>query len=531
MTQSLLDDILGRIQGMTPEEKAATAAQIDAAMPEQRWYPNPGPQTMAYFSEADELFYGGQAGGGKTDLLMGLSLTAHRRSLVLRRTNKEASKLVDRYEEALGSRDGFNGQDNVWKLDGKIIDISGCQYEDDKQKFKGIPHSLKAFDEISDFTESQYLFITIWNRDADPNERCRVVCAGNPPTRPEGLWVIKRWAPWLDPKYPRPAKPGELRWFLTIEGKDTEVDGPGPHFVNGEYRKARSRTFIPAKLSDNPDLASTNYGSILDSLPDELRAAYRDGCFDASIKDDPWQVIPTEWVREAQKRWRSVAPTGVPMCAIGVDVAQGGDDKTVLAIRHDGWYDKLIEVPGKLTPHGTDVAGLVIAHRRDSAHVVLDVGGGWGGDAYGHLRENIAVEQCTAYMGVKTTEARSMDRQFTFFNKRAEVYWRFREALDPNQPGGSPIMLPDDNELVADLCAPTYEVGNGGKIKVTPKEDLVVTIGRSPDKGDAVVMAWTAGPRLAEMPDGRWHRRPSTARVHSGSVKVVMGHTATRRVR
>jgi hypothetical protein len=39
--------------------------------------PNVGPQTEAYFCEADELFYGGQAGGGKTDLLIGLALTAH----------------------------------------------------------------------------------------------------------------------------------------------------------------------------------------------------------------------------------------------------------------------------------------------------------------------------------------------------------------------------------------------------------------------------------------------------------------------
>jgi len=526
---TLLDELLERIQPLPAEDKAKLAQDIDKALPKQRWYPNPGPQMDAYLCEADELFYGGQAGGGKSDLILGLSITSHSRSLVLRRTNKEASKFVERYEEILGSRDGFNGQENVWRLDGKIIDISGCQYEDDKQRYKGIPHDLKAFDEISDFTESQYLFITIWNRSANPDQRCRIVCTGNPPTRPEGLWVIKRWAAWLDPKYPNPAKPGELRWFLTIDGRDTEVDGPGPHFIDGEYRRARSRTFIPAKLSDNPDLSSTNYASILDSLPDELRAAYRDGRFDANIKDDPWQVIPTEWVRLAQARWRSVPPAGVPMCAIGVDVAQGGDDKTVLAPRHDGWFATLIEKPGKLTPGGADVAGLVIANRRDEAHIVIDVGGGWGGEAYGHLRANIKPELCTAYMGVKQSMARSSDNQFKFLNVRSAVYWRFREALDPTQPGGSPIMLPDDNELVADLCAPTYEVKPGGVLAITPKEKLVELIGRSPDKGDAVVMSWSAGPRLAEMPDGKWHRAPSTSRNHSGSVKVVMGHAAQRR--
>jgi hypothetical protein len=44
----------------------------------------------------------------------------------------------------------------------------------------------------------------------------------------EGLWVIKHWAPWLDPLHPRPARPGELRWFTTgPDGEDIEVDGRG----------------------------------------------------------------------------------------------------------------------------------------------------------------------------------------------------------------------------------------------------------------------------------------------------------------
>ena len=49
------------------------------------WTPLPGPQTLAYHTPADELFYGGAAGGGKTDLLLGLAATAHHNSLILRR--------------------------------------------------------------------------------------------------------------------------------------------------------------------------------------------------------------------------------------------------------------------------------------------------------------------------------------------------------------------------------------------------------------------------------------------------------------
>jgi hypothetical protein len=50
-----------------------------------KWIPNPGPQTDAYFCPADVLLYGGQGGGGKSDLGLGLAFTAHKRSLIMRR--------------------------------------------------------------------------------------------------------------------------------------------------------------------------------------------------------------------------------------------------------------------------------------------------------------------------------------------------------------------------------------------------------------------------------------------------------------
>lgn len=455
-----------------------------------------------------------------SDLIVGLSLTEHQRSLVLRRTNKEASKLFDRYRDILGHRNGWNGQDNVWRLpDGKVVDIGGCQLEDDKQKYKGTPHDLIGFDEVSDFTETQYTFITIWNRSADPEQRCRVVAAGNPPTRPEGYWVLRYWGPWLDPTHPNPAKPGEIRWFLGGE----EVDGPGPHNVDGTWVKARSRTFIPARLEDNPDLAATNYDSVLAGLPEALRLAYREGRFDIEAADDHWQAIPTQWVRDAQTRWTERPPVGIPMCAIGVDVAQGGTDNTVLAIRHDGWFAPLLSVPGSQTPGGTDVAGLVVAKRRDDARVIVDIGGGWGGDAYAHLKANGV--DVVSYMGVKPSVRRTKDNQLKFANIRTQAYWQFREALNPDQPGGSPIMLPDDRELLADLTAPTYQPVPGG-IALEAKDKLVKRLGRSPDKGDAVVMAWFSGAKaLTDAQNWKEQARRPLGRVP----QVIFGHQAKRR--
>lgn len=461
------------------------------------WVPNPGPQAAAYYSEADELFFGGSAGSGKSDLEIGLALSGHRRSLILRRTNKEVQGLADRLAEILGTRNGYNGQTGVWRLpDGRVIELGGCQLEEDKQKFKGVGRDYYAFDEVSDFSYTQYRFITTWNRSAKPGQRCRIVCAGNPPTRPEGLWVVQHWAAWLDPQHPQPAQPGELRWYTTdANGDDIEVEGPGPHLLPGMGTPvlARSRTFIPAKLSDNPDLANTSYKASLDSLPAELRAAYRDGDFGTVLRDDPYQVIPTEWVTAAQRRWTPRPPTGAPMTGIGVDVAIA-KDKFVMMYRHDGWYDKPIVIPGNEAKDPKKMAGLVLANRLDNAMVVVDVGGGWGADVYAQLAVN-GIESF-GYMGVKTTKRKSSDNKFSFFNVRTEALWAFREALDPTQPGGSHIMLPPDAELKADLCAPGYKVKGqmGGQILTAEsKEEVCKRLGRSTDRGDACIMAYYKG--------------------------------------
>ena len=115
-----------------------------------------------------------------------------------------------------------------------------------------------------------------------------------------------------------------------------------------------------------------------------------------------------------------------------------------------------------------------------------------------YLRENLPNEgaepQVKGYRGAEGTARRSRDGNIRFRNKRSAALWLFREALDPGQPGGSPIALPPDPKLVADLTAPTFKPTPNG-IEVESKEDVCKRLGRSTDKGDAVMMAWFEGPR------------------------------------
>lgn len=493
-------DVLKSLSGLDQKSLEKVVKDAEAATSHMPWVPNPGSQTEAFYSEADEVGFGGEAGPGKTDLGIGLSLTVHRRCLVLRRENKQAKKLLERYIEILGHNRGLNRSEGYWQMPGsRLIEVGGCEHEDDKQKYKGVPRDLMFFDEVVDFTRSQYEFIIQWNRSVTPGQRCRVVAAFNPPTKPVGLWVIERWGPWLDPKHPRPAKSGEIRWFTMIDGKDTEVDGPGPHIIPGEKDPvmAKSRTFIRGRLDENPDLSATNYDATRAAAPKAMRDAYRHGDFEASLADVPNQVIPTVWVREAQARWTKKHPLGIPMCSVAADCTGGGDDPLIVGWRHDGWFSEFVEVPGKEIPMGrigAYTAGVIISHRRDDAQIILDMGGGYGGPGYEWLYANgIKAE---GYKGAVKTTRRTVDKKLGFVNVRSASLWRMREALDPGQPGGSPISLPPDSMLTADLTSPTFEVTPHG-IAVESKVDVCARLGRSTDRGDTACMLWWSGPKMA----------------------------------
>lgn len=533
-----LDEVLARLGAMPEDEKAKLAKLAQASVGARRFIPSPGPQTDAYFCKADLLLYGGAGGGGKSSLIAGLALEEHRRTLIVRKHYSDLEKgggLIDEVLKFYGSRDGFRGGTQAMLRfgDGKVITFGGVNNPGDEEKFQGQARDLLAIDEATQMRESQVRFLMGWVRSEVEGQRRRTILATNPPLSSQGDWIIGMFRPWLDLTHPRPAKAGELRWFVTDpDGKDFEVDGPEPYYFPGDPKPVlpRSRTFIPAKLEDNPFLShDTDYRSTQDSLPEPYRSAIRDGNFMAARQDDDFQVIPTDWIRQAQARWTPEPPQHAPMTCLAVDIAQGGQDTTTFAARYDSWFAPLEQVPGVETPTGNEVAGLVIAKRRNACTLALDMGGGYGGATKMRL-EDSNVEGIFAYKGSEKSTRRTIDQQFGFFNKRSEAYWRLREALDPSQDGGSPIALPDDPELVSDLTAVKFEITATG-IKITPKEKVVDALGRSPDKGDAVVMCNFAGPKLAT--HGNQWRKFSREQGggRSGGPTVKMSRPAARRKR
>jgi hypothetical protein len=449
----------------------------------------PTPQRMAYESSADVTGYGGAAGGGKTDLALGLAVTSHLRSALFRREATQLRAMIDRARELLVGHGRLNEDSGVWRdlPGGRQIEFCGVKDRGHENKYRGRPKDLLVLDEADQFLEAQFRFLAGWVRTTIPGQRCRILLTFNPPSTPEGQWITQYFGAWLDPCHPRPAKPGELRWFTTVEGKEVECKNGEPFEHNGQLIKPQSRTFIPAKLSDNPYLMTTSYGATLQAMPEPLRSQLLYGDFTAGMKDDDWQVIPTEWIRNAQARWTPEKPARTYMTCLGVDVARGGSDKTVLARRYGNWFAPLEKHPGQSTPDGASVVGHIakaLAERADRvADVNIDVIG-IGASVYDGCSA-IHVSPNAINFG-EGTERTDRTGQLHFRNVRAWAYWNLRESLDPDK--GDKLALPPDSELLADLTAARWKMTAQG-IQLESKEDIKKRIGRSPDCGDAVVMA------------------------------------------
>jgi len=504
---------------VTPTEREELNALITADLALHRWRPLPGPQTMAYQSEADVIGFGGAAGGGKTDLAIGMATTQHHRAQVFRREGPQLKGIIDRLAEILGSRAQINGNPPVYRdeTEDRQIEFNSMPNLGDETKYQGRPKDLLVIDEAANFLEQQVRFVKGWVRTTRPGQRTRTLLTFNPPTTAEGRWVIDFFAPWLDKKHALyPSLPGQLRYVYVdpATGKDVWIpdDDGRPFVLEHEHRvydfnplayrpeaiiRPESRTFIPSRITDNPFLVSTGYMAQLQALPEPLRSQMLLGDFQAGIEDDPWQVIPTHWVEIAQERWKVRARKGELM-SLGVDVARGGKDNTVIAPRYknpdtDLWFDELQLHPGKETPSGRTVAGLVIAAHRDHAPIHLDVIG-VGASPY-----DVLADAGQPVYGVNVSEKateRDKSGRLSFFNLRSQLWWQMREALDPEADNG--IALPPDPDLLKELCAPRWEL-SGMTIKVESRDDIVARVGRSPDRASALVLALMTTPKVPQL--------------------------------
>lgn len=183
-------------------------------------------------------------------------------------------------------------------------------------------------------------------------------------------------------------------------------------------------------------------------------------------------LIPASWVKAAQLR--EMEP-GDPV-ELGVDVGAGGD-KSVICLRR-GSVARIVSADQD--PDTMRTCGRVVAARRDHGATLVKVdpiGVGKGLlDRAKELRE-------PAY-GVNVG-APARDREH-FANLRAELYWGLRERFQD----GDIDIDPDDDDLAAELVGLRFERTSRGQIKIESKDEMLRRGRHSPDRADALMLAF-----------------------------------------
>ena len=238
---------------------------------EKVWKPNPGKQSL-YLSLPDtifEQFYGGAAGGGKSEVLLMKPLVrqwtdnSKFQGIILRRTYKELEEsLIERSKRGGISKDGveipsfydfsaeFNEQKKKWRFpSGATITFGHAEQEEDVRKYDTSEYQYAAFDELTSFTEFQYKFIAFSRvRSSIPGVPA-IVCSASNPGNIGHRWVRERFV--------EPCPQGSK---IIAER------------INDQLVK---RIFIPAFLRDNPKLMENDplYITRLEMLPEADKRA------------------------------------------------------------------------------------------------------------------------------------------------------------------------------------------------------------------------------------------------------------------
>lgn len=225
-------------------------------------------------AKADEVLFGGAAGGGKSygqlaDALVYALKYPKSRQLILRRTFPELEHSIIFTSLQFYPKDvaKYSGTKHLWEfMNGSVIEFGYCAAEKDVLRYQGAEYDVVRFDELTHFTEEQYTYLLSRIRGVNAYPK-QMKSSTNPGGVGHG-WVKRRF----------------------IDGQK-----PGEEFADGAT--GATRIFIPSFVQDNVFLmqADKGYQKRLEQLPEAERKALLYGQWD--IFDG--QVF-TEWQNNPQ---------------------------------------------------------------------------------------------------------------------------------------------------------------------------------------------------------------------------------------
>lgn len=282
---------------------------------------------------------------------------------------------------------------------------------------------------------------------------------------------------------------------LVVAGNPTDTSGP-LYRITSKDRKRWAVVFI----TGDPDDPKRSSRISIEWARQQIEDWGRDndwvrvnvlGLFPRIAAD---KLIGPDDTNKAIQRTATLRDFGEEPKVMALDVAQFGDDRSVLTMRQGVmvWEPNVWRGLGP-TELLERVSVLVMKHQPDACFVAVT--GGYGQSVYEGL-VRLGVNAIAVDEGGAASSAR-------FKNKRAEIWW---VGCDFTRKYAC---LPNDPELAAELCMPTYTFGTSGKrttFKIQAKEELKELYGFSPDKADSYLLTfaqpvakrdWTGFGRIA----------------------------------
>lgn len=260
-----------------------------------------------------EVLYGGAAGGGKSDSLLvdalGIPFNApankNWRAILFRRTYPELADLIDRshdlYPLAIpGAK--YNKVEHVWEAPagGKVY-FGHLQHDNDRFKYRGREFNYVGFDELTLWsTPVCWTYLKSRNRSSDRSLPTLMRATTNP-DGPGQKWVMEQWGI---------SQEGHSTRLL----REVEAEVWDDQKCDWVLRTVQvARTFISAKLSDNPHLRGTGYRETLMDLPEEERQALLLGLWNGNRVQGAYYVKEMARVRQEGRICRVPWLSDVPV--------------------------------------------------------------------------------------------------------------------------------------------------------------------------------------------------------------------------
>ena len=232
----------------------------------------PQPRQAEFMSRPEyECFYGGAAGGGKSDALVAEALRQidipHYKGIIFRKTYPQARELIlksKRLYPYISPGCKYNSQEHCWLFpSGARIYFGSMPNSDSYIDYQGLSFAFIGFDELTHFREEEYRYLQTRNRADGPGVRVYIRATGNPGGIGHG-WVKSRFITDMPPNTPKEYSAN----IVDPDGNTIEVK--------------RKKIFIPSSVFDNKELLKNdaNYLANLAMQPEALKKALLYGDWD-----------------------------------------------------------------------------------------------------------------------------------------------------------------------------------------------------------------------------------------------------------